>query len=181
MKDCIDNAILINAESVLIVPTSSLFFQTQEDARKIFIQNLAKICDYADSKKMLLNLEVLSHKVAGFVFEMRQAVQIIRELGTSNMGIVLDTGHLNLAGESIESALDTAGELLKQVHINDNNSVDQTNSVPGDGNFDFVKLNRLLKNNDYNGVITLELGGQYSSNPEHALSTAIVATKALFC
>ena len=181
MKDCIDNAKLIGAESVLVVPIKSIFSQTLEEARKVFMQNLAKVCDYTESQDMSLTLEVINPALSEFCCETKQAVQIVRETGSSKLGVALDTGHLNLSGENVESALETARELLKQVHINDNNGIEQQNAIPGEGSFDFAEFGDLLKKYNYIGCLTLELGGHYSLDPEPALSAALAATKKLMC
>jgi protein FrlC len=177
MFDCIDNAKLLGAESVLVVPINNVFSQSIEETRKVFINSLAVICEYAESKNISLNIEVLYSKLSGFVCETKQAVQIIREIGSNCLGIVLDTGHLNLSGENIESALETAGDLLKQVHINDNTGKDQQNAVPGEGDFDFSQFIRLLNNNDYKGFLSLELGWHYSFDPVPVMAKAIEVTK----
>ena len=179
MRDCIDNASLVGAESVLVVPIKSIPGQALEEARRIFMQNLASICDYAESKSVCLNIEVINPHLSGFLCETKQAVQIIREIGSGRLGIVLDTGHLNLSGENPESALETAGESLRQVHINDNNGVEQQNAVPGEGSFDFAGFGRLLEKYGYAGFLSLELGGHCASDPEPALRMAIEATKRL--
>ena len=181
MMDCIDNAKLVGAESVLVVPIKTMFNQTLDEARKIFMYNLAKICEYAESENMDLNIEVITPKLAGFVYETKQAVQVIREIGSDRLGIALDTGHLNLTGENTESALETAGDMLKQVHINDNNGLEQQNAVPGEGTFDFASFGRLLEKHGYKGLLTLELGWHYSFDPDPVLSAALAATKKLMC
>ena len=179
MTDCIDNAKLIGAESVLVVPIKNLIGQTLEEARGIFMKNLFVICDYAESQNMRLDIEVINPGLSDFLCETKQAVQIIQEIGSDNLGIVLDTGHLNLSGENAETAIETAGELLKQVHINDNNGIDQQNAIPGKGNFDFAGFSRLLKKYGFTGCLSLELGWHYSFDPEPILSAAIAATKEL--
>jgi protein FrlC len=179
MMDCIDNARVIGAESVLVVPIKSLADQTPAEAREIFVKNLAKICEYAESKDMFLNIEVLTPKLSGFVSKTEQAVQIIQEIGSDKLGVVLDTGHLNLSGESVESAIETAGELLKQMHINDNNGIEQQNAIPGEGNIDFAQVGNLLEKHGYTGYLTLELGAHYSFDPEPALGAALEKTKEL--
>ena len=179
MMDCIDNARLVGAESVLVVPIKTIINQALDETRKAFIHNLAKICEYAESENMDLNIEVLTPKLSGFVSDTKQAARIIREIGSDRLGIVLDTGHLNLSGESAESAIETAGDMLKQVHINDNNGMEQQNAVPGEGNFDFASFAALLEKHGYKGIITLELGSHYSSAPVPVLGAALAATKKL--
>ena len=47
-------------------------------------------------------------------------LEIIRETDRANLGICLDTGHLNLAGGNPAQFVIQAGSLLKALHIVDN-------------------------------------------------------------
>ena len=180
MKDCVANAKRIGAQSVLVVPISNMHRQTPEEARRLFMQSLAKVCEYAEQMGIRLDIEVLNPLMTGFLYETKQAVQIIRELGFDNAGIVLDTGHLNISGENVKSALANAGDMLRQIHINDNNAKEMQNAVPGDGCFNFEALDRLLKDMNYTGFLSLELGWQYSFDPIPVLEKAMAVTKNIF-
>lgn len=180
MKDCMDNAKLIGAGYVLIVPTNNVYGQTPSEARGIFLRSLLQLCEYADQMEIGLNIEVMNPQVSSYVCETNHAVQLIREIGYERLGIVLDTGHLNLSGEDVESAIGLAGENLVQVHVNDNDSKVQQNAVPGEGNFDFAGFSDLLGKYDFSGFLTLELGGQYSNDPEPILKEALSISKTLF-
>jgi sugar phosphate isomerase/epimerase len=87
---------------------------------------------------------------------------------------------LNLSGENIEFALDCAGEKLVQVHVNDNNSIEQQNAVPTEGNFDFTNFRNLLNRIGYSGFLTLELGWPYSFDPDPVLKKALSISRSLF-
>ena len=180
MTDCIDNAALVGAGYVLVVPMSCLFNQTAAEARKLFVKNLALVCDYAERKRVKLGLEVLCPGSCNFMPKTKDAVDIINELGSDCLGIVLDTGEMNLSKDSFESAFDIAGERIINIHVNDNNGIDETNSIPGEYNFDFYALRDTLQRNHYNGYLSLELGYHYSSNPVEALSKAIAVTRDIF-
>jgi len=182
MKECAANAKRIGAQSVLVVPISNLRGQTREEARGLFIQNLAKVCDYAEQMNIRLDIEVLNPLITGFLYETKQAVQIIRELGLGHdkAGIVLDTGHLNISGENVKSALETAGDMLKLIHINDNNTKEMQSAAPGEGCFNFEDLGRLLKDTNYTGFLSLELGWQYSFDPVPVLEKALAVMGNIF-
>ncbi len=179
MKDCIDNAVLMGAKSVLIVPTTNLLKQTPAQARAIFLNNIGPVCEYAQEKGILLGLEVLNNKISSFVHKTQHALDLIRDLQCDQVGIVLDTGHINLSEESFEAAFDLAGEKLMQIHINDNNGKEQQNAIPGTGNFDFAAMGKVLCHENYTGFLSLELGGQYAADPVPALQAALTAAKRL--
>ena len=180
MKDCITNAKNIGAQSVLVVPISFLHGQTNDEARRLFMQNLAKVCAYSDQMDIRLDFEVLNPLITGFLYDTKQAVQIIRDLGCAKAGIVIDTGHLNLSGENIESALDTAGDLIHQIHINDNNGKEMQNNILGEGCFNFEAMNKILVDHKFDGFLSLELGWHYSFDPVPILEKTLAVTKSIF-
>jgi sugar phosphate isomerase/epimerase len=61
---------------------------------------------------------------------------------------------------------------LLQVHVNDNDGIEQQNLVPGDGVFDFPKLIELLRQSNFSGCLSAELAWGYCSNPEPPVSLA---------
>ena len=180
MKDCIDNAKLIGADNVLIVPMSRLLDQTPAEAKRMFVRNLAEVCDYAEQKHIGLCLEILKPPSCNFITKTQDAIDILNELNSDNLGLVLDSGEMNLSGESFESALALAADSIINIHINDNDGVNDTNSIPGEGNFSFSALQDTLKKYNYDGYLSLELGYHYSSDPVAALSKAIAATREIF-
>ena len=180
MKDCIDNAKLIGADNVLVVPMSRLLNQTPLDARRLFIKNLAEVCAYAEQKHIKLGIEVLKNQDCNFITKTLDVINIVKEIGSGNIGLVFDSGEMSLTGESFDSALDLAGDLVMNIHINDNDGVSDTNSIPGEGSYNFHALKDTLKKYNYDGYLSLELGYHYSSSPEAALSKAIAATREIF-
>jgi len=182
MKDCIDNAALVEAGYVLVVPMSCLLNQTPAQAHRLIVKNLAEVCDYAAQKQMKLGLEVLNPLSCNFMPKAQSAADILNELKTDCLGVVLDTGEMNLSGESFDAMLDLMGDKLFSIHINDNNGVKDTNSIPGedDCNFDFYALRDTLRKYHYDGYLSLELGYHYSSDPIPALSQAAAAVRDIF-
>ena len=180
MKDCVDNAKLIGADNVLVVPMSRLLNQTPSDARRLFIRNLAEVCDYAEQKCIRLGIEVLKNQDCNFLTKTQDVIDIIHELKSYNLGLVFDSGEMSLTGESFDSALELAGDLVMNIHINDNDGVSDSNSIPGEGSFNFHALADTLKKHNYNGFLSLELAYHYSSDPVTALSKALAVTRDIF-
>lgn len=178
MRDCIDNARQMAASHVLVVPTHSLYGQTSEDARKVFLHSLERVCDYAESSGMSLGIEVVYPKLSDYMHHTSQALAMIQELGSKILGVVIDTGHINLSGEDFQAALDNLGDHLLQVHINDNNAQEQQNAIPGEGNFNFARMADLLQRYGYQGFLTLELGWGYSFDPGPAVAEGLQRIRA---
>ena len=99
MKDTIDNAAIIGAPYVLVVPKQSLYGQAVEDSRSRIMDSLDVICIYAKPKGIKLAIEVVYPRLSDHMGFTSDAIRIIQQLGTDNLGVALDTGHLNLSGE----------------------------------------------------------------------------------
>jgi sugar phosphate isomerase/epimerase len=172
VRDCIDNAVVLGARQVLIVPTHSLHGQATADARRRYLDSLAELSSHAEQNNVRLGLEVLYPNLSDYMGSTEDALRAIQAVGSGCLGIVLDSGHLNLSGEDPEGALRNVGDLLLQVHVNDNDGLQQQNAIPGEGSFDFSKLMHLLRSYHYDGFLSLELGWTYSFDPYPAICAA---------
>jgi protein FrlC len=174
MCQCIDNAALLEAKVVLVVPDLSLHGQATQDSRCRLVESIDKVSVYASQYDMYLGIEVLHYDETDLVNTSDDALAIIKELGHANLGVVLDTGTLNLSKETPQDAMDKLGTLLLQIHINDNQGRHkQQNLIPGEGTFDFKNLIRVLKQKNYSGFLSAELSREYSDDPAPALRTTL--------
>ena len=171
MCECIDNAVSLGARIVLVVPDHSLANQEREDSLKRMIESIDVVAKYAYQYDDLnLGIEVLYYDETDLINSIDDALSIIGQLGNKNIGVVLDTGTLNLSKESPQEIITKLGSKLLQVHVNDNQGIDrQQNLIPGDGNYDFKNLIRMLKDQGYSGFLSAELSKEYSDNPTPAL------------
>lgn len=173
VKECIENAVMVGARQVLIVPTHSIQGQPTQDSRERFMDSLASLCPFAESVDILLGIEMLYPNLSDYMFSSEQALMVIKQLDFDCLKIVLDTGHVNLSGESFHHALAALGKLVIQVHVNDNDGKQQQNAIPGKGTFDFDHLVGLLRKEGYDDYLTLELGWNYSFDPFPAVSESL--------
>jgi len=168
MRLCLDNAVALGAKTLLIVPSRSLHGQGVVEARKRLVDSIAVICRYAEPYDIRLALEPANRMVTDLVNTADDALGVIAEIGDDRLGVVLDSGHINLVDEPAREAVVKLGDRLLQVHVNDNDGITQQNLVPGDGNFDFDELIQVLKKVGYSGFLSAELGYQYTDDPNPA-------------
>ena len=171
--ETIENAVAVGCNQVLIVPSHSLQGQTTAEARRCYLDSLAPVCQIAAEKDVMLGLEIVYPGLSDYMCSSQDALAAIEALKSPNLGVVIDTGHLNLSGEDTARAIQTLGNRLLQVHINDNDGNQQQNAIPGEGTYDFPRLIRLLGEVGYTGFLTLELGWTYTFNPVPAVSEAL--------
>lgn len=172
MRQCVDNAAILGAPVVLVVPDLSLFGQSRLDSLHRLIESIDTVARHASAYDLKLGLEVLYGDETDLLNTADDALYIIRQLGHANLGVVLDTGTLNLSKESPEDIFTKLDGLVLQVHVNDNQGVHkQQNLIPGEGTFDFPGLIKVLKRHDYTGFLSAELSKEYAQDPEPALRT----------
>jgi sugar phosphate isomerase/epimerase len=168
MKECMDNAVQLGAPILLIVPERSMEGQSHKDALDRLIDSVVQICDYAEQYDIRLGLEAVNHFVSDMVRTSSEAMKVIAAIEHERLGVVIDTGHINLSSETIVEAIAIPEDKLLQVHVNDNDGQHQQNLIPGEGTFDFHELIRELRNAGYEGVLTVELGYHYTFDPTPA-------------
>src|SRR4030066_849136 len=127
MRQCADNAAILGAKILLIVPGRTLYGQPVEDARLRLLDSIDWICRYASQYDLSLGIEPANKIISDLVNTSSDALKIITELKHDNLGVVLDTGHLNLTKESTETALRNLGSLLLQFHVNEKDVLKQQN------------------------------------------------------
>lgn len=80
-----------------------------------------------------------------------EAVDYVKRVDAPNIGILLDTYHMNIEENSFRDAILTAGDLLKGFHTGDNNR-----RCPGRGHIDFDEVFSALAEVKYQGRIVSE-------------------------
>jgi fructoselysine 3-epimerase len=179
MRNCLDNALELGAQVLLVIPGRSLHGQDVQEARRWLLDSLHTICSYTESADIKLGLEPANMAVTDLVNTSQDAKQIISELGYANLGVVLDSGHVNLGTETPKEAIQLLGSRLFQVHINDNDGRRQQNLIPGLGTIYFEEWIRLLNKEGYTGYLSIELAWDYALDPLPAVKEAFDWVKEL--
>jgi protein FrlC len=172
MRQCLDNAAVLEAKIVLVIPDLSLFGQNKNDSRARMIESLGEVASYAAQYDLKLGLEVLYYDETDFITNSDEAMSMLGELDQDKFGIVLDSGTLNLSKEPPDEIFTKLDGFIFQVHVSDNHAAGhQQNLIPGEGTFNFSEFFRTLKKFDYQGFVSAELSKEYSLDVEPALRT----------
>lgn len=98
-----------------------------------------------------------------------QIKQFLKDAGSKNLAICLDTGHLHLCNandrpkkQSHYDFITEAGDLLQALHIVDNNGLGDTHQMPYSARtgVDWQEVMRGLRDIDYKGLFNLEILGE---------------------
>jgi sugar phosphate isomerase/epimerase len=122
--------------------------------RAAFVDGVRAVADYAEAKGVRLALENLS---SGYTREPDRLVALMGELDSTNVGVVIDTGHRSLSGDPA-AALRTVGRHLITLHLHDNHGERDEHLLPGQGAIDWVDVMQALRDIDYGGEFMYEIG-----------------------
>jgi protein FrlC len=180
MRICIENAAILRAQSILIVPGRSLHGQPHNEAWQRLVESTQTVCEYAQPYGITPVIEPVNTWVSDLINTAADADRLIQQAGFDNLGITLDTGHVHLSGESFTEAMAIVGKRIFQIHVNDNDGKSQQNRVLGEGTFDFDTFKKNLKDICYQGFLTNEIGWEYTLAPEKAAKSALSRMQNIF-
>jgi fructoselysine 3-epimerase len=165
----IGTAARLGAPVVSVCPGRSLFGQSRTDAFARLSRSLSDLSLAAEAEGVRLALEPADRFETDLINTCSQALDFISGLGRPNIGVVLDTGHSHVVGESIPEVVRKLGDRLFHVHIDDNLGLRDQHLVPGEGTFDFLSLIAALKTAGYDGYLGAELSWDYTLEPDQAV------------
>lgn len=169
---CADNAAILGAKLLLVVPSRSVHGQQQAEAFKYLVDSIHTVCEYCEQYDFKLGIEPANRSVTDLVVTHKDALRIVEQLNHPSLGVVMDTGHMYLNRENQDVVTEVLGNYLLQFHVNDNDGKQQQNAIPGDGSYDFKDFIQGLNNVAYNGFLSIELGWHYTLEPVEAIQTA---------
>lgn len=116
------------------------------------IASMKKIVKTAADYGVTYCVEVVNRYEGCILNTAAEAVEYVDAVGADNIGILLDTYHMNIEENSFSDAIHLAGDKLKGVHFGDNNR-----RCPGRGHIDFDEIVAALKDIGYKDQIVSEL------------------------
>ena len=112
---------------------------------------MKKLTKIAEELNILYAVEAVNRFEGVVLNTAKEAVDYVNVVDSKNIGILLDTYHMNIEENSIGDAIRTAGNKLVGFHVGENNR-----SVPGRGHLDWNEIFGALKEVEYKGRIVAE-------------------------
>jgi sugar phosphate isomerase/epimerase len=110
-----------------------------------------ELAEYASDYDINLVIEPLNRYSTPICTNSEDAKYIVNQVNHENLGIMLDTFHMNIEEDSICDTIVASSSLLKHVHVSDSNR-----KMPGFAHLDFDAVVRGLKKIKYSKYITFE-------------------------
>lgn len=121
------------------------------DSRTWAVQILREAAKQAAEWNMRLALECVNRYENSFVNTVSQGLRLIDQVGMPNVGLHLDTYHMNIEERSVDAAIESAGQHLYHIHLSESDR-----GYPGGGNIRWDLVFAALRNIGYQGSAVIE-------------------------
>ena len=125
--------------------------QTHTQSMKFLVDGLKECAEKATNFGVRMALEPLNRYETDLVHTVQDGLKIIQQVGSSNLGLLLDTFHMNIEEANIEKSIQQSADQIFHFHVADSNRW-----YPGGGHLDFSTILRNLRSNGYQGWISGE-------------------------
>jgi len=158
LKRWLDLYLAIGIQAAVLHPGGTELRQKKAEPKRILdtqARALRELCAHVKGADLWVCLENMADQQAN------DLLKIIDATECGNLGICLDTGHLNLIPGDQGLFIRTAGRLLKATHIADNDTSHDQHLMPyARGTVDWVEVVGALKEIRYDGLFNFEIPGE---------------------
>jgi D-psicose/D-tagatose/L-ribulose 3-epimerase len=119
--------------------------------RALAVESLKHVADYAADRDVALAVEPLNRFETDLVNTAEQALELLDLVGSDQLGVLLDTFHMNIDEKSIGDAVRLVGDRLLQVHTCENDR-----GTPGTGHVPWGELFAALQDIAFTGPLVIE-------------------------
>ncbi|MGV0875626.1 sugar phosphate isomerase/epimerase family protein [Martelella sp. FLE1502] len=123
----------------------------KEGDRARGVEGISSLADFAANLGIDLCIEVLNRFENHVINTAEEGVAFVRDVGKSNVKVMLDTFHMNIEEDSFSAAIRTAGPLLGHFHTGESDR-----RVPGKGRLPWHEIGAALREIDYQGAVVME-------------------------
>jgi len=133
----------------------------EESAQEWMYSAFCRCCESAERLGVKIAFEPINRYETSLVNNVAQGLEFIGKIGSSNIGLLLDTFHMNIEEVSIEDSIRLSGPRIFHFHYADSNRW-----YPGAGHLDFTSIIGALHHSGYSGY----LSGEHRADPEPLLA-----------
>ena len=124
---------------------------SQEQAMEWLVEGLRQSCAAAEPAGVRIALEPICRYETSLVNNASERLDLLERIGAENMGLLLDTFHMNIEDPVIEDSIRACGDRIFHFHV-----ADSHRWYPGSGHLDFGSILEALYSTGYDGYVSGE-------------------------
>lgn len=131
--------------------------EARNQAMTWLIESVKPCAAFARDLGVRIVIEPINRFQTDLILSTQDGLAFLEQIGYDNVGLVLDTSHLNIEDKRIEASIRSAKGRLFHFHVSDSNR-----GYPGAGHIDFASVIRTIREIGYAGFVS----GEFTSLPD---------------
>jgi sugar phosphate isomerase/epimerase len=131
--------------------------QTHDKSMQYLVENLQKCATVAGGHGVRFALEPINRYETDLIHTVSEGLDLLELVGADNLGLLLDTFHMNIEEPGIEQSIRLCGRRIFHFHVADSNRWH-----PGAGHLEFKSILDALFSTGYQGWIS----GEFMPKPD---------------
>ena len=123
----------------------------REQQRALAVESLKEVAEYAAERGVRLGVEPLNRFETDLINTAEQALELCDRVGAGNVGVLLDTFHMNIEEKTLGDAIRLVGDRLLQFHTCENDR-----GTPGTGHVPWDDVFAALRDIGFTGPLVIE-------------------------
>lgn len=115
------------------------------------IKNMKEVAKMAEDNDVMLGMEALNRFEGYLINTCDEDLAYVEAVGSPNVGVMLDTFHMNIEEDNMGDAIRKAGKKLCHFHLGE-----QNRRVPGKGSMPWNEIGAALRHIGYDGTVVME-------------------------
>jgi D-psicose/D-tagatose/L-ribulose 3-epimerase len=124
---------------------------TAAEAKKNFVDGLARVAPHAESRGVTILMEALPFSQSDVVNTLDEAAEVVAQVGSPAVQTMFDTHNAEDETEPHDALIAKHFGIIRHVHVNE-----MDGRHPGKGDYDFARIFRKLHELGYKGWISVE-------------------------
>jgi len=133
------------------VPSGFIGEKEKEELFSYSVESMRKVVKVAEREGVTVCCEAVNRFESPLINTAEEAIRYVDAVDSKNIGVHLDTYHMNIEENNIGDAIRLAGSKLRHFHTGENNR-----NLPGKGHIDWDEVFGALKDIDYRRDIVSE-------------------------
>jgi sugar phosphate isomerase/epimerase len=154
------------------LPDLSPLIGVRELEKKLLVELLKELGDYASSQGTYVLLEPLNRYETHFIRSLKDGKEILDLTNSKGLKLMADFFHMSIEEANIAESISENAELIAHIHLADSNRL-----LPGMGHTDFSTPFKVLKEKGYTNYMALECG--IPGDPDELLPKTVKFLKSL--
>jgi protein FrlC len=173
IKEGIKTALSLGVKNISLCPGITLHGEPLEKGWSQLKKSILELLDFSENQPINLLIEPAHAFETTLILTVEDGLGMVKEIGHPRLGILIDTGHIHVNKENTLVAIQMVKDIPHHIHIDDNLGDMDSHLIPGTGNFDFMELKEALQTIQYKGFLSVELGFQYTFDPDGAVRESL--------